>query len=224
LIQQYDETYDHPGIEGTTHLGLHLRFGTVSIRELAARAKALNETFLGELIRRDFFQAMLWHFPHVAEHAFRREYDGISWRNNEEEFKRWCEGETGYPIVDAGMRELNETGFMHHRVRMITAVFLTRYLLIDWRWGAAYFAQHLLDYDLAANNGNWQLAAGCGYDTTSYAEVFNPLKAQEIDASFAYVRKWVTEFETAAYTAPIVVDEELRKQVLEVQQDALISL
>lgn len=224
VIKNYDKTRDLPGVEGTTHLGLHLRFGTISIRELAERANQLNETFLGELIWRDFFQMILWHFPHVIQHSFRREYDNIQWRNNEKEFQQWCDGQTGYPIVDAGMRELNTTGFMHNRVRMITASFLTKHLLIDWRWGEAYFAKKLLDHDLAANNGNWQWAAGCGCDAAPYFRVFNPtLQTQRFDPSFEYIRKWVPEFEELTYVKPMVVHEQARKRVLEVYKAALAS-
>ncbi|SFD12660.1 deoxyribodipyrimidine photo-lyase [Chitinophaga sp. CF118] len=222
LIEKYDETRDYPALSGTSHLGLHLRFGTVSVREIADRAKHLNETFLGELIWRDFFQSILWHFPHVEHQSFRAEYDKIQWRNNEKEFQQWCDGETGYPIVDAGMREMNTTGFMHNRVRMITASFLTKHLLIDWRWGEAYFAKKLLDYDLAANNGNWQLAAGCGCDASPYFRVFNPvLLTEKFDKDFKYVRTWVPEFEELTYTKPIVVHEDAHKRVLEVYKKAL---
>ncbi|TWW02080.1 cryptochrome/photolyase family protein [Chitinophaga pinensis] len=224
IIKNYDKTRDIPGIEGTSHLGIHLRFGTISVRELADRANTLNETYLGELIWRDFFQMIIWHFPHVVTQAFRREYDNIQWRNNEKEFQRWCDGETGYPIVDAGMRELNTTGFMHNRVRMITASFLTKHLLIDWRWGEAYFAKKLLDYDLAANNGNWQWAAGCGCDAAPYFRVFNPtLQTQKFDPDFQYIRKWVPEFEELTYVKPMVVHEQARKRVLEVYKAALAS-
>lgn len=224
VIKNYDKTRDLPAIEGTTHIGLHLRFGTMSIRELADRANQLNETFLGELIWRDFFQMILWHFPHVVEHSFRREYDNIRWRNNEKEFQQWCDGQTGYPLVDAGMRELNTTGFMHNRVRMVVASFLTKHLLIDWRWGEAYFAKKLLDYDLAANNGNWQWAAGCGCDAAPYFRVFNPtLQRERFDPSFEYIRKWVPEFEELTYVKPMVAHEQARKRVLEVYKAALAS-
>jgi len=224
VIKNYDKTRDLPGIEGTTHIGLHLRFGTMSIREIADRAKQLNETFLDELIWRDFFQMILWHFPHVVEYSFRREYDNIRWRNNEKEFQQWCDGQTGYPLVDAGMRELNTTGFMHNRVRMVVASFLTKHLLIDWRWGEAYFAKKLLDYDLAANNGNWQWAAGCGCDAAPYFRVFNPtLQRERFDPSFEYIRKWVPEFEELTYVKPMVAHEQARKRVLEVYKAALAS-
>ncbi|SFW45158.1 cryptochrome/photolyase family protein [Chitinophaga sancti] len=222
LIQNYDKTRDLPGIHGTTHFGMHLRFGTISVRELADRANHLNQTFLGELIWRDFFHMILWHYPHVVEHSFRGEYDKIKWRNNEAEFKKWCDGETGYPIVDAGMREMNATGFMHNRVRMVTASFLTKHLLIDWRWGEAYFAGKLLDYDLAANNGNWQWAAGCGCDAAPYFRVFNPsLQTERFDPDLTYVRKWVPELDELTYPRPMVIHEEARKRALEVYKKAV---
>lgn len=222
LVKHYDQTRDFPGINGTSKLGVHLRFGTISIRELATTAKALNKTFLNELIWRDFYQTILWHFPHVMGNSFRREYDKIEWRNNEQEFARWCEGQTGYPIVDAGMRELNETGFMHNRVRMIVASFLTKHLLIDWRWGEAYFAIKLLDYDLAPNNGGWQWAAGSGCDAAPYFRVFNPhLQTQKFDKDLKYIRKWVPEYESLQYVQPVVVHEMARKRALEVYGKAL---
>ncbi len=174
IIKNYDKTRDFPGIVGTSKLGIHFRFGTISIREKARKALALNQTFLNELIWRDFYMQILAHFPHVTQGAFRPEYDLIEWRNNEKEFNAFCQGKTGYPIVDAGMRELNKTGYMHNRVRMIVASFLTKHLLIDWRWGEAYFAEKLLDFDLSANNGGWQWAAGCGTDAAPYFRVFNP--------------------------------------------------
>ena len=151
-MQQYGATRDFPAMDkGTSRLGVHLRFGTISIRELARAAKATSEVYLNELIWRDFYHAILWHFPQVGKGgAFKPEYDRIVWRNNEEEFTRWCQGLTGYPLVDAGMRELNATGYMHNRLRMITASFLCKHLLTDWRWGEAYFATQLLDFDLAA--------------------------------------------------------------------------
>ncbi|MBN9299005.1 MAG: deoxyribodipyrimidine photo-lyase [Filimonas sp.] len=223
LISQYKEQRDFPGIHGTSHLGLHLRFGTISIRELAARANELSEVFLNELIWRDFYHMILWHFEHVRKgRAFRQEYDHIKWSYSEKDFQRWCEGQTGYPIVDAGMRELNATGFMHNRVRMIVASFLTKHLLIDWRWGEAYFAEKLLDYDYAANNGGWQWAAGCGCDAAPYFRVFNPtLQAEKFDKDKKYIKKWVPELDTPAYPAPMVVHEEARKRALEVYSKAL---
>ncbi len=222
LLKHYDTTRDYPAIDGTSRLGVHLRFGTVSIREVARRALNLNETFLKELIWREFYQMILWHFPEVVHTSFKKEYDNIVWRNNEREFKAWCEGQTGYPIVDAGMRELNGTGYMHNRVRMVAASFLTKHLLIDWRWGEAYFAKKLLDYDLAANNGGWQWAAGSGCDAAPYFRVFNPtLQAQKFDKEGKYIRKWVPEFDTLTYVAPIVNHEMARKRALETYGKAL---
>lgn len=224
LIKKYKDQRDIPAIEGTSRLGVHLRFGTLSIRKLAAYAQPLSEGFLNELIWRDFYHMILWHFPQVGKgQAFKPQYELIQWRNNEAEFKAWCEGNTGYPIVDAGMRELNETGFMHNRVRMIVASFLTKHLLIDWRWGEAYFAQKLLDFDLAANNGGWQWAASSGCDAAPYFRVFNPtLQTQKFDPQLKYVRKWVPEFESLTkYVPPIVNHEMARKRVLEVYKQAL---
>jgi len=223
IIKHYKEQRDYPSIHGTSRLSVHLRFGTISIRELATKAKELSETYLNELIWRDFYHMVLWHFPHVRkEKAFKPEYDNIQWRNNEKEFKAWCDGQTGYPIVDAGMRELNTTGFMHNRVRMIVASFLTKHLLIDWRWGEAYFAKKLLDYDYAANNGGWQWTAGCGCDAAPYFRVFNPtLQTKKFDKDLKYVRKWVPEFEGFDYVKPIVVHEEARKKAIEVYSKAV---
>ena len=217
LIKKYKEQRDFPGTHGTSHLSVHLRFGTISIRKLARKALLLNETFLNELIWRDFYHMILWHFPHVGKgKSFKAAYDFIKWRNNEDEFEKWCKGETGYPIVDAGMRELNATGYMHNRVRMIVASFLTKHLLIDWRWGEAYFAKKLLDFDLAANNGGWQWAAGCGCDAAPYFRVFNPhLQTLKFDPEFKYIRKWVPEFEGPSYPKPIVEHAFARKRVLE---------
>lgn len=222
IIKKYKELRDFPAIEGTSRLSVHLRFGTISIRELAIDAAKLNESFLNELIWRDFYHMILWHFPHIMCKAFKPDYDKIQWRNNEEEFERWCSGQTGYPIVDAGMRELNTTGFMHNRVRMIVASFLTKHLLIDWRMGEAYFAKKLLDFDLAANNGGWQWAAGSGCDAAPYFRVFNPyLQTQKFDSQLKYIRKWVPELEEFSYPKPIVVHEEARKRCLEVYAKAL---
>ncbi len=221
-IRNYKEQRDIPAIQGTSRLSVHLRFGTISIRQLAAEAGGLNETFLNELIWRDFYQMILWHFPHVVGHAFKQEYDRIKWRNNEKEFAAWCAGNTGYPIVDAGMRELKSTGFMHNRVRMIVASFLTKHLLIDWRWGEAWFAKKLLDFDLASNNGGWQWAAGSGCDAAPYFRVFNPyLQTQKFDPELKYIRHWVPEFEELTYPHPIVVHEQARKRCLETYAVAL---
>jgi deoxyribodipyrimidine photo-lyase len=222
VIRNYKEQRDIPSIPGTSRLSVHLRFGTISIRSLAAEAGGLNETFLNELIWRDFYHMILWHFPWVQGHAFKPEYDTIRWRNDPKEFDAWCNGMTGYPIVDAGMRELNATGFMHNRVRMIVASFLTKHLLIDWRKGEAYFAQHLLDFDLAANNGGWQWAAGSGCDAAPYFRVFNPyLQTQKFDPELKYIRQWVPELDDFAYPAPLVVHEVARKRCLEAYATAL---
>ncbi|MBM3413460.1 MAG: deoxyribodipyrimidine photo-lyase [Bacteroidetes bacterium] len=221
-IKRYKERRDLPAVKGTTQLGVHLRFGTISVRSLARQAGSLNETFLNELIWRDFYHMILWHFPHVVGHSFKPAYEAIQWRNKQEEFQSWCEGQTGYPIVDAGMRELNTTGYMHNRVRMIVASFLTKHLLIDWRWGEAYFAKKLLDFDLAANNGGWQWAAGSGCDAAPYFRVFNPyLQTQKFDPELQYIRKWVPTFEELTYARPIVAHEFARKRCLEVYAKAL---
>ena len=222
LIKDYSKTRDIPSINGTSRMGIHLRFGTVSIRKLAREASALNETYLNELIWREFYQMILFHFPQVVTQSFKKDYDKIRWRNNEKEFDAWCNGQTGYPIVDAGMRELNETGFMHNRVRMITASFLTKHLLIDWRWGEAYFAKKLLDYDLASNNGGWQWAAGTGCDAAPYFRIFNPyLQTKKFDPDLKYIRKWVPEFEEFSYPRPIVDHEFARKRALEIYGKAV---
>jgi deoxyribodipyrimidine photo-lyase len=222
VIRKYKEQRDIPSVQGTSRLSVHLRFGTISIRKLAREAGSLDESFLNELIWRDFYHMILWHFPQVVDHAFKPAYDRIQWLNNEEEFEAWCRGKTGYPIVDAGMRELNETGYMHNRVRMITASFLAKHLLIDWRWGEAYFAEKLLDFDLAANNGGWQWAAGCGCDAAPYFRVFNPyLQTKKFDPDLNYVRKWVPESEEPGYPPPIVAHEFARKRCLDVYRRAL---
>lgn len=222
LIRTYDETRNFPAIEGTSRLGLHFRFGTISIREKARKAKGLNETFLNELIWRDFYAQILANFPHVADGPFREKYQAIEWRNNEEEFKAWCEGRTGYPMVDAGMRELNNTGYMHNRVRMVVASFLTKHLLINWQWGEAYFAEKLLDFDLASNNGGWQWAAGCGTDAAPYFRVFNPTSQMEkFDKQKKYIKKWVPEFGTDEYPEPIVEHKMARVRCLETYKAAL---
>ena len=223
IVRNYAEKRNFPAIEGTSRLSVHLRFGTVSIRDLARKARDLSETWLNELIWRDFYANVLHHFPHVGQgHAFRREYEKIEFRNNEQEFQRWCEGKTGYPIVDAGMRELNATGFMHNRVRMITASFMIKHLLIDWRWGEAYFAKKLNDFDLASNNGGWQWAAGSGCDAAPYFRVFNPrLQTEKFDKSLEYIKKWVPELNSFDYPQPIVDHDFARKRVLEVYKNAL---
>ena len=221
-ISNYEKTRDFPAMKGTTRLGIHLRFGTISVRELAKKAEALSEVFLNELIWRDFYMAILWHFPKVVNQSFKKKYDSITWRNNEDEFERWCNGKTGYPMVDAGMRELNETGFMHNRMRMVTASFLTKHLLIDWRWGEAYFAEKLLDYELASNNGNWQWAAGSGCDAAPYFRIFNPESQQKkFDPKDKYVMKWVPEIGMKRYPEPVVGHKEARERALKRYKDAL---
>jgi deoxyribodipyrimidine photo-lyase len=223
LVKKYGEQRNFPSINGTSKLGVHLRFGTISIRQLAAHTKELSETYLNELIWRDFYHCILWHFPNVGKSkAFKPEYDFIQWRNDEGEFEKWCKGQTGYPIVDAGMRELNETGFMHNRVRMIVASFLTKHLLLDWRLGEAYFAKKLLDFDLAANNGGWQWAAGSGCDAAPYFRIFNPrLQTEKFDKDLKYIRKWIPELDSFNYPQPIVQHEFARKRCLEVYAKAL---
>lgn len=222
IIQNYSTQRNFPAINGTSHLGIHFRFGTISIRKKARLAKDLNDTWLDELIWRDFYMMILFHFPHVAKTAFKKEYENIKWRNNEEEFYYWCEGKTGYSIVDAGMRELNETGFMHNRVRMIVASFLTKHLLIDWSWGEAYFAKKLLDFDMSANNGGWQWAAGCGTDAAPYFRVFNPtLQTEKFDKNFEYIKKWIPEFGLQSYPKPIVEHVFARNRCLEVYKKGL---
>lgn len=223
IIKKYSKQRDFPGIEGTTHLSVHLRFGTISIRKLGTKALQLSEVFLNELIWRDFYHMILWHFPAIGKgKSFKPEYDHIKWRNNESEFEKWCQGTTGYPIVDAGMRQLNATGYMHNRLRMVTASFLAKHLLIDWRWGEAYFAEKLLDFDLAANNGGWQWAAGCGCDAAPYFRIFNPtLQTKKFDPDLVYIRQWVTELEEFTYPKPIVEHEFARKRVLEAYSKAL---
>ena len=224
LISNYEDTRNFPAIEGTSMIGTHLRFGSVSIRKIVANAASHNrETYLNELIWREFFMQILWHFPHTNKKSFRPKYDAIKWNNNEEEFQKWCDGKTGYPFVDAGMRELNATGHMHNRVRMIVASFLCKHLLIDWRWGEAYFAQKLLDYEQASNVGGWQWAAGCGNDAAPYFRVFNPtLQTQKFDAQLVYVKKWVPEFsDPFTYSKPIVDHAFARDRVLKVYKKAL---
>ena len=223
LIKEYATQRNFPGIAGTSRLGVHLRFGTISIRELAAHTKQLSETYLNELIWRDFYHMILWHFPQIGEgKAFKPAYDTIEWQKDQGEFELWCQGKTGYPIVDAGMRELNETGFMHNRVRMITASFLSKHLLLDWRLGEAYFAKKLLDYDFASNNGGWQWAAGSGCDAAPYFRIFNPrLQTEKFDKQLKYIRRWVPEIDSLSYPKPIVNHEDARKRCLERYSRAL---
>jgi deoxyribodipyrimidine photo-lyase len=222
VVMNYDKTRNFPAIAGTTKLGIHFRFGTISIREKARHAQQLNAVFLSELVWRDFYSQILWHFPHVKNGAFRPIYDRIAWRDAPDEFERWTKGKTGYPIVDAGMRELAATGYMHNRVRMIVASFLTKHLLIDWRLGEAWFAEKLLDFDLASNSGGWQWAAGCGTDAAPYFRIFNPTEqTKKFDPEWKYIRKWVPEFGTPMYPKPIVDHAFARQRCLETYKAGL---
>ncbi len=222
VIRKYDTQRDVPAIHGTSRLSLHLRFGTVSIRALARTAQKTNEKWLNELIWRDFYQMILYHFPHSVNQAFKAKYDLVPWRSAPSELERWCNGTTGYPLVDAGMRELNATGFMHNRVRMVTASFLTKHLLIDWRLGERYFAAKLLDFDLASNVGGWQWAAGSGCDAAPYFRVFNPTAQQDkFDPQARYIKKWVPEYGSPSYPAPMVDHAFARKRAIDTYKEAL---
>jgi deoxyribodipyrimidine photo-lyase len=222
LIRGYDKTRDIPSIAGTSRLGVHFRFGTISIREKARHAQRLNATYLNELIWRDFYSQILGNFPHVVGHPFRAQYDRVEWRDAPEDLEKWKNGATGYPIVDAGMRELNATGYMHNRVRMIVASFLSKHLLLDWRLGEAYFAEKLLDFDLASNSGGWQWAAGCGTDAAPYFRIFNPTEqTKKFDPEHKYIRKWVPEFGTPRYPKPMVEHTFARERCLATYKKAL---
>lgn len=222
IVKNYHNTRDLPAVNGTSRMSVHLRFGTVSIRHLARLTQQVNEKYFDELIWREFYQMILAHFPHVVTKSFKPEYDRIVWRNNESEFESWCQGKTGFPIVDAGMRELNATGHMHNRVRMIVSSFLTKDLLIDWRWGEAYFAKKLLDFDLASNNGGWQWAAGCGVDAAPYFRIFNPQsQTLKFDPELKYISHWVPELNELSYPKPIVDHSFARDRVLKVYKAAL---
>jgi deoxyribodipyrimidine photo-lyase len=222
IIRHYDKTRNFPAQNGTSRLGIHLRFGTISVRKLAKIAANLNETYLNELIWREFYMMILSYNPQVVDRAFKPAYDQIPWRNNPEEFQAWCDGMTGYPIVDAGMRELNATGYMHNRVRMVVASFLTKHLLIDWRWGEAYFAKKLLDFDLSANNGGWQWAAGTGTDAQPYFRVFNPdSQTEKFDKDLKYIKKWIPELGTSKYPKPIVDHKSARVRAIDTYKQAL---
>ena len=223
LIDNYEATRNFPALNKTSYLGIYLRFGAVSIRKMIAKAiESKNETFFKELIWREFFMQILWHFPHTNKASFRPKYDAIVWENNEDLFQKWCKGKTGYPFVDAGMRELNATGHMHNRVRMITASFLCKHLLIDWRWGETYFATKLLDYEQASNVGNWQWAAGSGVDAAPYFRIFNPTEqVKKFDKELKYIKKWIPELETLHYPKPIVEHKEAREKCLKVYKEAV---
>jgi deoxyribodipyrimidine photo-lyase len=220
-ISNYEKTRDLP-FEETSNLSVHLRFGVVSVRNLVAQSIALNKTFTSELIWREFFMQILFHFPYVIHHNFKSKYNTIVWRNNKDEFLAWCNGNTGYPIVDAGMRQLNKTGYMHNRVRMIVASFLCKHLLIDWRWGEAYFAEKLLDYELSSNNGNWQWVAGTGCDAAPYFRVFNPItQQQKFDEKGLYLKKWLNPISNYNLT-PIVEHSFARERYLSTLKKALL--
>ncbi|MFD2145141.1 cryptochrome/photolyase family protein [Mucilaginibacter antarcticus] len=223
-IIDYAAKRDYPAIKGTTRIGIHLRFGTVSIRKAATYASEVHEkTWLNELIWREFYMMILHHFPQTQDHAFRPEYDRIKWINNEKHFEAWCQGKTGYPLVDAGMRELNATGFMHNRVRMLTASFLSKHLLIDWRWGERYFASKLLDYEMASNVGGWQWAAGSGTDAAPYFRIFSPdAQTKRFDLKMEYIKKWVPEYaDFSKYPKPIVDHAFARDRCLSAFKEAL---
>jgi deoxyribodipyrimidine photo-lyase len=226
LIINYEENRNFPALESTSYLSLYLRFGVLSIRHLALYANQFNEkTFLNELIWREFFMQILFHFPHTVTQSFKPKYDNIKWENNEIFFQKWCQGKTGYPLVDAGMRELNATGFMHNRVRMVVASFLCKDLLIDWRWGETYFAQKLLDFELSSNVGNWQWAAGSGVDAAPYFRIFNPdEQLKKFDKDKKYCKKWIPELETSLYPKPIVNHQEMRIKCLEMYKKGITEI
>jgi len=222
VIKAYSEKRNFPAQPGTSRLSMHLRFGTVSIRHLTKIAQETSKSWLNELIWRNFYQVIIWYFPDRIENAFKPAYDQIEWLNDEQHFKAWCNGKTGYPIVDAGMRELNETGFMHNRVRMITASFLSKHLLVDWRWGEAYFAKKLIDFELASNNGGWQWAASTGCDAAPYFRVFNPtLQTEKFDPDLKYVKRWVPEYGTSKYPEPIVEHKMARQRAIDTYKAGL---
>ena len=223
IINEYEETRNFPALDNTSKLGPHLRFGTVSVRQMVSRADAQeNKIFLKELIWREFFMQILWHFPETHKNSFKSKYDRIIWRNDEEEFKKWCDGNTGYPMVDAGMRQLNKTGFMHNRVRMLVGSFLCKHLLIDWRWGEAYFAEKLHDYEMSSNVGNWQWVAGTGVDASPYFRIFNPTsQIQKFDKDLKYIQKWVPDFQELTYPSPMVDHKFARERCLKTYKDAL---
>jgi deoxyribodipyrimidine photo-lyase len=224
FLDNYDKTRDYPFKDTTSYLSPHLRFGTVSIRKIVKTALETNQTFLSELIWREFFMQILFHFPNVVTKSFRAKYDVIPWENDKNKFEKWCKGETGYPLVDAGMRQLNSTGYMHNRVRMVVASFLCKHLLIDWRWGEAYFAEKLLDYDLSANNGNWQWAAGTGCDAAPYFRVFNPTEQlKKFDKDLIYTKTWVKDLDELTYPTPIVEHKQAREKAIKTYKEAISS-
>jgi deoxyribodipyrimidine photo-lyase len=223
VIENYEATRNFPAVDGTSKLGPHLRFGTVSVREIVSKAiEYTNNTFLKELIWREFFMQILWHFPYTVTKSFKPQYDAIQWRNKPEEYKKWCDGNTGYPLVDAGMRELNQTGFMHNRVRMLVGSFLCKHLLIDWRLGEAYFAEKLHDFELSSNVSNWQWVAGCGVDAAPYFRIFNPTtQVTNFDKEHTYIKKWVPEYQELTYPTPMVDHKFARERCLATYKEAL---
>ena len=224
-VSTYLETRNFPNLDSTSYLSPHLRFGTISVRQIITELDNRSETFLSELIWREFFMQILYHFPHVVTNNFRSKNNGVKWLNNEDDYFKWCQGETGYPLVDAGMRQLNETGYMHNRVRMVTAGFLCKHLLIDWRYGEAYFAKKLLDYELSSNNGNWQWAAGTGCDAAPYFRIFNPIEQlKKFDKSLTYTKKWVKDFESNSYPEPMVDHKFARNRALEAYKKGILNL
>lgn len=224
-IQQYEQTRNFPAQDGTTLAGPHLRFGSVSVRKLAAQALHNSTTYLNELIWREFFMHIMFFFPQSEQSNFYSKYNAVQWRNNEEEFEKWCQGRTGYPMVDAGMRELSATGFMHNRVRMVAASFLTKHLLIEWQWGEAWFAAKLLDYELSSNVGNWQWAAGTGCDASPYFRVFNPSEQiKKFDQGLVYIQKWIPELNDFSYPKPIVDHAFARDRAIQTYKKALATV
>ena len=226
VIDEYEETRNFPSLDSTSRLGSYLRFGIVSVRTLVQKAASRsNNIFLKELIWREFFMQILWHFPHTSHKSFKPQYDKIEWLNNPADFEKWCKGDTGYPLVDAGMRQLNQTGFMHNRVRMLVGSFLCKHLLIDWRWGEAYFAEKLLDYEMSSNVGNWQWVAGCGVDAAPYFRIFNPSEqVKKFDKELRYIQKWVPNFQEIDYPAPMIDHKKARERCLMVYKTALSTL
>lgn len=223
-VDEYEIMRNFPAKDGTSYLSPHLRFGTVSVRQIIQKLKSTDDVFLSELIWREFFMQIIFHFPRVVTKSFKPKYDNIKWRNNTQDFERWCEGTTGYPMVDAGMRQLNETGYIHNRVRMVVASFLCKHLLIDWRWGEAYFAKKLLDYDLSANNGNWQWAAGTGCDSAPYFRIFNPIEQlKKFDKNLIYTRKWVKNLSEFSYPQPMVDHKGARERALSTYKEGINS-
>ena len=225
IIDDYESTRNFPYLNKTSRLGTSLRFGTISIRKVVKKAASRpNKTFLKELIWREFFMQILWHYPHTRNESFKPQYDRIEWRNNEKDFENWCLGNTGFPLVDAGMRELNKTGFMHNRVRMLVGSFLCKHLLIDWRWGEAYFAEKLFDYEMSSNVGNWQWVAGCGVDAAPYFRIFNPTEqVKKFDKQLHYINKWVPDFQEISYPKPIIDHKLARERCLKTYKSALNS-